>query len=392
MPWHVAKSGECAPSHPWAVIKDADGTVEGCHATEEMAQRHMAAMYANEPKGGEMGNRSWYRIDNKADLAEVWLYDEVGKFGITAAEFVNDLNGIKAPTIDVRVNSPGGEVFDGMAIYSAIRNHPAKVTVHIDGLAASAASFIAMAGDHIKAERTATLMIHDGMAVVAGNSKDLTAAVALLDKCSDNIASIYAERAGGSVEDWRERMRAETWYTAAEAKAAGLVDEVVTGKARITNSIAWDLSPFRYPGRDKAPDPVLNHTPPEAPPEVPADDPPDEAGFLMPDIRDLLREDVDFDPDTFRAAVTLVAYDAPAPDRPSPPPVVEPVGESPPAVEFTAPDVAEVDPHLLRATIALVVNDAPAPDPPRKPAPAPPEPELSITVPDLRRAIREGLL
>jgi len=275
--------------------------------------------------------KSWYRIENRVgDRTSVYLYDEVGGFGVTAADFVNDLSGIDGD-FDLHINSPGGAVFDGMAIYNAIRNHPGNVRVVIDGLAASAASFVAMAGDEVVAERNATLMIHDGIGIAVGNAKDMLELAGLLDKFSDNIAAIYADRAGGTPEDWRKLMRAETWYSAQEAKDAGLVDEVIGGKStKKMPTNTWDLSLFQHAGRQdaalfpaaKAPDP-----PPE-PATQP--DPPDEAGFLMPAldlgaIRDSIEslDDIPLQPDLIKAAVFLAATDVPAPD-PAPTPTPDP--------------------------------------------------------------------
>ncbi|MFW5899545.1 MAG: phage major capsid protein, partial [Jiangellaceae bacterium] len=127
---------------------------------------------------------------------------------------------------DLHVNSPGGLVFDGVAIYSALRNHPATVDVSIDGLAASAASFVAMAGDSIAIEKPAKMMIHDAAGLVIGNAADMLEMATLLDELSDTIADIYAERAGGTAEQWRQRMRDETWFSAQQAVEAGLADQI----------------------------------------------------------------------------------------------------------------------------------------------------------------------
>lgn len=343
MPWHVARSDSCPASHPWAVIKDADGSVEGCHANRRMAEEQMRALYANEP-----GDRTWYRITNTADAAEIFLYDEVGQWGVTANDFVKELRDVKASAIDVHINSPGGECYDGLAIFNALRSHRANVTVYIDGLAASAASFIAMAGDRIVAERNASLMIHNAHAVGVGDADDMRRLGDMLDKMTGTIANIYAERAGGTVEDWRARMKTETWFSADEAKTAGLVDEVTTappprGMPRNT----WDLSIFNFAGRDKAPDPFARQKPPES---QPTKDPPDEAGFLMPAL-DLGR---------IRESVQSL-------------------------------DDIPISPDLFKAAVALAINDVPAPDP--APAPAPDsEPDLFINLPDLRRALREARL
>ncbi|MGW1814077.1 head maturation protease, ClpP-related [Streptomyces sp. NPDC002125] len=208
--------------------------------------------------------RSWYEIRNAvdADEAELLIYDEIGGWwGNTPGEIVDELRAVTAPNLRVRINSPGGSVYDGIAIANAIRLHPATVTVQVDGIAASAASVIAMAGDRIVMTPQSQLMIHDASSLCIGNASDMAEMAALLDIQSDNIADAYAARAGGTREEWRERMRAESWYLAAEAVAAGLADEVLPFRKEaeepepaLTNS--WDLSVFRYAGREEAPAPA----------------------------------------------------------------------------------------------------------------------------------------
>ncbi|MEV0115870.1 head maturation protease, ClpP-related [Streptomyces sp. NPDC050844] len=172
--------------------------------------------------------QSWYRITNAADPdeAEVMLYDEIGGwFGSTADQFIADLRGITSPNLRVRVNSPGGSVFEGIAIANALRSHPAAVTIQVDGIAASIASVIAMAGDRIEMAPNTMLMIHDASGLCMGDASDMEEMAELLDLISDNIADAYAARAGGTREQWREQMRAETWYLPEDAVAAGLADE-----------------------------------------------------------------------------------------------------------------------------------------------------------------------
>jgi ATP-dependent protease ClpP protease subunit len=170
----------------------------------------------------------FYRITNAdASRAEVFLYDFIDPdFGVNANDFVRDLRAITAKAIDLHINSGGGFVFDAVAIYSALKNHPATVDVSVDGIAASAASFIAQAGDSIAIEKPAKMMIHDAGGLVVGNAADMREMADLLDDLSDTIAGIYADRAGGTVATWRTAMRAETWYGAAEAVKAGLADKV----------------------------------------------------------------------------------------------------------------------------------------------------------------------
>jgi ATP-dependent protease ClpP protease subunit len=176
---------------------------------------------------------------------------------------------LDAKSIDVRINSPGGDVFDGIAIHNAIANHRAKVRVTVDGVAASIASVIAMAADPydkatdtggIVMARGSQMMIHEGHTVAVGAAADMRKQADLLDTVSDTIAGFYAERAGGTVGDWRNRMRSETWYSAEEAVQAGLADEVAVPSRTI--KATWDLSVFNYAGRRNAPAPDLTEAVP----------------------------------------------------------------------------------------------------------------------------------
>lgn len=180
---------------------------------------------------------SWYAIRNvTADNAEVSIYDEIGYWGVTASEFVKELGSVQATNLSVRINSPGGDVFDGLAILNSLRAHPAKKTVTVEGLAASAASFIAMAGDTIQMAPQSMMMIHDASGLAIGNAQDMRELADLLDKTSDNIAAVYAQRTGKPQDEWRKAMLAETWYTDQEAVDAGLADSVVKDETADTKT------------------------------------------------------------------------------------------------------------------------------------------------------------
>jgi ATP-dependent protease ClpP protease subunit len=208
-------------------------------------------------------NADWYRITNAAgeagSAATVVIYDEIGFWGVSAAQFMDELRAITAPAIDLRLNSPGGDVFDGIAIHNVLRSHSARVTTYVDSLAASIASVIALAGDTIVMQPHSQLMIHESSGLTIGAAADMREMADLLDRQSDNIAGIYAERAGGDVVAWREAMRAETWYTAQEAVDAGLADRVAERPRQTDDGVPenrWDLSIFNYAGREHAPPPV----------------------------------------------------------------------------------------------------------------------------------------
>lgn len=186
-----------------------------------------AAFRAHQPEMVPGEPRSWYSIKNiSKDETEVFIYDEIGFWGVSASDFLSELSAVSTPRITLRINSPGGDVFDGIAIYNAIRRQEASVSVFVDGLAASAASFIAMAGDTVTMSPKSQLMIHEAFGFAVGPAEDMRKMAEMLDKTSDNIASIYADRAGGTTEEWRDMMRAETWFSDREAVGAGLADGI----------------------------------------------------------------------------------------------------------------------------------------------------------------------
>ena len=154
--------------------------------------------------------------------AELWLYDEIGPWGTTASDVATALSQVPTSRVTVRVNSPGGSVFDGIAIYNLLRSHAGGVDVVVDGLAASAASFIAQAGETVTMAPHSRMMIHDAIGFAYGNAADMLELAALLDDLSANIADIYAESAGGDAAAFRELMLAETWLDPAQAVELGL--------------------------------------------------------------------------------------------------------------------------------------------------------------------------
>lgn len=207
--------------------------------------------------------KPWKIVNLSADTTEVYIYDLIGQDwfgdGISALDFAAELNAVTTPNVDLRFNSEGGEVFEGVAMYEAIKRHPAATTGYVDGIAASAASFILMGCDTVKMAGTARIMIHDagiGSWSAAGTAADLKAArddldefIVLLDSLSDTIAGIYADKAGGSVAAWRATMSSDKWYTADEAVAAKLADGVTgqdspadVGATETTNG--WNPSTF----------------------------------------------------------------------------------------------------------------------------------------------------
>lgn len=229
--------------------------------------RHAATNAFHAPKDTKAS--AWYRIENLGTApADVWLYDAIGWYGVTAQDFVGELRNINAGNIVLHLNSPGGDVFDGVAIYNTLREHPAKVEVRIEGLAASAASLIAMAGDTIKIGRNAQFMIHRAWGIEIGNAEDMLKYAAELEKIDGTIADTYFRRAGGTAAEWAAAMEAETWYTGEEAVAAGLADSLLDADKPdeaddpLVASNAWDMSIFAYKSRAQAPKPYIPGEPP----------------------------------------------------------------------------------------------------------------------------------
>lgn len=191
--------------------------------------RALAREHAPEVAAREAG----YTIRNAtSDEAVIRIYDEIWWLGVNAQDFVNDLDTITAPSMRVEINSPGGDLFDGITIYNALRNHPAYVTTRVDGIAASIASVIAQAGDKRIIQPSAQMMIHNAHAIVAGNTHDHAEVANILKQQDAVIAGIYASRSGKDAAGFRALMDAETWLTADMAVAEGLADVIVDPAAK----------------------------------------------------------------------------------------------------------------------------------------------------------------
>lgn len=163
-----------------------------------------------------------------APVPKLYVHGVIGGYDLDSQEFVQAVHGITADAIDLHVNSPGGFVWDAVSMYEALRSHSARVTTHIDGLAGSAASFLSLAGDDVRISKAGRVMIHDAQVVAMGSPADLREAADIGDAVSDDIAGIYAERAGGKASAWRKAMTATTWYSAQQAVDAGLAHRVAS--------------------------------------------------------------------------------------------------------------------------------------------------------------------
>jgi ATP-dependent protease ClpP protease subunit len=234
-----------------------------------MSPAEMAAVFAL----GEFRNERPEPVI-EGTRATIRLYDPIddwgGWWGISAKEFTQALDRLPSEVdeIELHVNSPGGVIFDGWAIVNSLRNHDARIVAVVDGLAASMASVIAVAADELVMAPNSELMIHDVSGIIWGNAADMAEFAELLDHFSDNIASLYAAKAGGTAEEWRDTMRGEAWFSAQEAVDVGLADRVDTTAATARNG--FDLSGFRYQGRALAPNPTAPST--DEPSTDPTDD------------------------------------------------------------------------------------------------------------------------
>jgi ATP-dependent Clp protease, protease subunit len=187
--------------------------------------------------------RSWYAIRARAGGTEIAIYDEIGAYGVSAKGFLAELGALPDGTpIDLRLNSPGGSVFDAVAIHNALKRHEGPVTVWIDGIAASAASYVAMAGDEIVMPENAFLMIHDPAGLVMGTAEDMRAMAQALDKVKGSLLSGYAAKSGRAAEEIGVLMAAETWLDAKDALELGLADRLAE-PVRI--AAAFDIGRFR---------------------------------------------------------------------------------------------------------------------------------------------------
>ena len=171
------------------------------------------------------------------DTAEILVYDQIGRDswtgeGLTAKAFAEQLQKHgKVKNINLRINSPGGSVYDGMAIYNTLKNHPPKVTATVDGIAASAASLIAMAADDLRMAKNGFLMIHEPHGVARGDSEEMRRMASLLETMTAQFVATYAERSKQPPEKIAEMLKAETYLTATEAKELGFIDSIANDQA-----------------------------------------------------------------------------------------------------------------------------------------------------------------
>ena len=192
--------------------------------------------------------RTWYNFkQTDTDPAVLSIFDDIGAFGVSAKSFLNDLASAQGDSVRVEINSPGGDVFAGLAIYNGLRNSGKKVNVRVLGLAASAASLVAMAGDTIEMPENSFMMVHNPWGFAMGGASDMRDTADMLDKLGTSLASTYAKRTGKSAEEIAALLDAETWMSAAEAVDAGFATAVIS---EVPVKAAFDLD--RLPANVRA--------------------------------------------------------------------------------------------------------------------------------------------
>ena len=215
---------------------------------KNMLRNRLMQLYRDNPLPD---NERQARINNEGEVATIYVYAPIGSwFGIDAEQFARDLQALTATTINLHVNSPGGDVFDGRAMAAAIRNHPANVVCHVDGLCASAATYLATASNKVVMEAGSFYMIHNAWTVTVGDKRDAMAAHDLLVQIDQAIVDDYAKATGKSAEEIAKWMDDETWFNPQAAVDAGFATEVAGADKEDTKdasnlAASWNLSAYR---------------------------------------------------------------------------------------------------------------------------------------------------
>ena len=188
-------------------------------------------------------NEKWYNIQNKAgETAEIYIFDEIGTYGVTAQDFISEIKDLKDMPINIRINSLGGDVFDGMAMYNVIKRREAKTTVYIEGIAASIATIIALGADEVIMAENSLFMIHNAWGGTSGEAKDMRKTAETLDKITSELTDIYVKKTGLSYDALAEMMDEETWLNAQEAFDLGFIDTISDS---IKVAAKYDVSKFK---------------------------------------------------------------------------------------------------------------------------------------------------
>jgi ATP-dependent Clp endopeptidase proteolytic subunit ClpP len=189
-------------------------------------------------------NKNWYNIKAEASSksADVYIFDEIGTFGLTAQSFIEEIKSYKDTPMSLHINCVGGDVFEGMAIYNVLKKRTAKTTVYIEGIAASMGSVIALAGDEVIMAENSLFMIHNAWGGAMGEATEIRKTAALLDKISGEIADIYTKKTNLPYNRVKEMMDEETWLSADEAYNLGFIDSISDA---IKVAAKYDVSKFK---------------------------------------------------------------------------------------------------------------------------------------------------
>ena len=187
---------------------------------------------------------NWYNIQAKAssDIVDIYIFDEIGAFGLNAQSFIEEIKEFKNSPINLHINCVGGDVFDGMAIYNILKKRTAETTVYIEGIAASMGSVIALAADKVVMAENSLFMIHNAWGGAMGESKELKKTANLLEKISNEIADIYIKKTNLPYDKVKEMMDEETWLNADEALELGFIDSISDA---IKVAAKYDVSKFK---------------------------------------------------------------------------------------------------------------------------------------------------
>ena len=187
---------------------------------------------------------NWYNIKSKKStkVVDVYIFDEIGSFGMNAQSFIEEIKEYKNSSINLHINCVGGDVFDGMAIYNILKKRSAKTTVYIEGIAASMGSVIALAADSVVMAENSLFMIHNAWGGAMGEAKEMKKTAALLDKISGEIADIYVKKTNLPLDKVKEMMDEETWLNADEALDLGFIDSISDA---IKMAAKYDVSKFK---------------------------------------------------------------------------------------------------------------------------------------------------
>ena len=189
-------------------------------------------------------NKNWYNIKAEASSksADVYIFDEIGTFGLTAQSFIEEIKSYKDTPMSLHINCVGGDVFEGMAIYNVLKKRTARTTVYIEGIAASMGSVIALAGDEVVMAENSLFMIHNAWGGAMGEATEIRKTAALLDKISGEIADIYTKKTNLPYNRVKEMMDEETWLSADEAFNLGFIDSISDA---IKVAAKYDVSKFK---------------------------------------------------------------------------------------------------------------------------------------------------